>query len=72
MIVSSNLMLIIISFSGRKIEEGKITFKKPTKRANEESADKDDGDASEEKRRKNEPQKANSKMLSFGDDEEEE
>lgn len=65
------VLLIKIFILGRKIEEGRITFKKPTKRPNEESADKDGGDASDEKRRKSEPQKANAKMLSFGDDEEE-
>ncbi|KAI6174860.1 DUF4604 domain-containing protein [Aphelenchoides bicaudatus] len=54
-----------------KIEQGKITFKKPTKRPNEETAEKD-GDASNKKQPKNEPQKANKSMLSFGGDEEDE
>lgn len=52
----------------RKIDEGKITFKKPTKRTNSEGDTKGQSD---EKRQKAETSKSNSKMLSFGDNEDE-
>lgn len=63
---------VFLVYSGKKIEEGRITFKKPTKRASEGDSGDKEGNKSDEKRYKAEVQKANSKLLSFGDEEEEE
>lgn len=70
-LLDSALLLVVLMFrfSERKLDEGRITFKKPTKRSNDDGDTKDE--QSDEKRQKSEPQKANSKMLSFNDDEEE-
>ncbi|VDL65840.1 unnamed protein product [Nippostrongylus brasiliensis] len=50
----------------RKIAEGKITFKKPIKRSSET-----DGEMKEKKKRCDEVKQLNSRLLSFGDDEDE-
>ncbi|WKX90051.1 hypothetical protein Q1695_009132 [Nippostrongylus brasiliensis] len=52
--------------SDRKIAEGKITFKKPIKRSSET-----DGEMKEKKKRCDEVKQLNSRLLSFGDDEDE-
>uniref|UniRef100_A0A0K0CV97 DUF4604 domain-containing protein n=1 Tax=Angiostrongylus cantonensis TaxID=6313 RepID=A0A0K0CV97_ANGCA len=51
----------------RKIAEGKITFKKPTKRATQ----MDESDEVNEKRKKDEVKQPETRLLSFGNDEEE-
>ncbi|KAK6057887.1 hypothetical protein COOONC_04553 [Cooperia oncophora] len=52
----------------KKIAEGKITFKKPVKRST--TADGKE-DVEEKKKKKEEVKQPNSRLLSFGDDEEE-
>ncbi|VDM58765.1 unnamed protein product [Angiostrongylus costaricensis] len=55
------------NISARKIAEGKITFKKPTKRTTQV----DESDEVEEKRKKDEVKQPETRLLSFGNDEEE-
>lgn len=54
-------------FSERKIAEGKIVFKKPVKR----TTGADDKEEVKEKKKKEEFKQPDSRLLSFGDDEEE-
>ena len=75
--VCSNAKATSNSFAEKLIEEGKITFKKPTKRKTEEEESAEASDKKQSKQQKFEKKNPtagtqNTRLLSFGEDEEEE